>query len=61
MDFETRIEQTDTFNGKHIKLTVKKENDIVKSLGGLPAPKIHCSMLGVDALRQAIKKYKSKK
>jgi len=34
------------------------KDDVVNDLGGLPAVKIHCSMLGVDALKQAIKKYK---
>lgn len=34
------------------------KDDVVDELGGLPAPKVHCSMLGVDALHQAIKKYK---
>ena len=37
-----------------------KKDDIVESLGGLPDPKIHCSMLGVDALKKAIKEYKDK-
>lgn len=37
------------------------KDDIVNDLGGLPAPKIHCSMLGVDALKQAINNYQNKK
>ena len=37
-------------------LAVTKD-EIVSELGGLPAPKVHCSMLGVDALHQAIKQY----
>jgi len=37
-------------------LTIEKD-DIVKDLGGLPPAKIHCSMLGVEALHQAIEKY----
>ena len=40
-------------------LTIEKD-DIVKDLGGLPPVKIHCSMLGVEALRQAINKYLKK-
>jgi len=40
-----------------LKLT---KDDVIKELGGLPDPKIHCSMLGVDALHQAINNYKNK-
>ncbi len=40
------------------KLTPK---DILKRLGGLPTVKIHCSVLGDQALRAAIKDYESKK
>jgi len=34
------------------------EMDVVRALGGLPDPKIHCSNLGAAALRQAILYYK---
>ena len=34
-----------------------KEMDIVKKLGGLPEPKIHCSLLAASALREAIYDY----
>ncbi|MCK5061640.1 iron-sulfur cluster assembly scaffold protein [Candidatus Parcubacteria bacterium] len=40
---------------KAMKLT---KDDVVKELEGLPEAKIHCSMLGVDALKQAIKNYR---
>ena len=33
------------------------KNDIVKKLGGMPQIKIHCSVLGIDALKKAIKDY----
>lgn len=37
-----------------------KKDDIVKSLGGLPPIKIHCSILAIDALYEAIYDYLSK-
>jgi NifU-like protein involved in Fe-S cluster formation len=37
-----------------LKLTAK---DIMKKLKGLPAIKVHCSVLGDEALREAIKDY----
>ncbi len=42
---------------KALKLTPM---DIVKRLGGLPAIKIHCSIMGDKALRAAIYDYKEK-
>lgn len=53
---------TELAKGKTLEeaLAMNKD-DIVNDLGGLPAPKIHCSMLGVDALHSAIKDYQNKK
>jgi len=47
--------------GKTIAEALKITKDkIVKDLGGLPPVKVHCSMLGVEALHQAIEKYNKK-
>lgn len=35
-----------------------QEADIVEALDGLPESKIHCSLLGVQALRKAIENYR---
>ena len=52
---------TEIAKGKTLSEALKlTKDDIVEGLGGLPAPKIHCSMLGVDALRKAIKNYQLK-
>ena len=50
---------TDLVKGKTLDeaLAVTKDK-IVDDLGGLPPVKIHCSMLGVEALHEAIKQYK---
>lgn len=49
---------TDLVKGKTIKeaLKITKDN-IVKSLGGLPKVKYHCSILAIDALVEAIYDY----
>ncbi|MCD4694097.1 iron-sulfur cluster assembly scaffold protein, partial [bacterium] len=53
---------TELAKGKSIDDAEKMTKDeVVESLGGLPTMKIHCSMLGVDALKKAIKEYKSNK
>ena len=50
---------TDMVKGKTIDQALKITKDsIVEDLGGLPAPKVHCSMLGVEALHEAIKNYR---
>jgi nitrogen fixation NifU-like protein len=36
------------------------KQDIIDYLESLPKPKIHCSVLGIDALQAAIKEYKTK-
>jgi len=52
---------TDMVKGKTIEAALKITKDkIVKDLGGLPPIKVHCSMLGVEALHEAIKNYKLK-
>jgi len=34
-----------------------KKKDIAVALGGLPSQKLHCSILGTEALEEAIKDY----
>ncbi|MBO5714335.1 MAG: Fe-S cluster assembly scaffold protein NifU [Clostridia bacterium] len=41
-----------------LELTNKK---VVETLGGLPAQKIHCSVLAEEAIKKAIEDYQSKK
>ncbi|MBQ7348992.1 MAG: Fe-S cluster assembly scaffold protein NifU [Clostridia bacterium] len=41
-----------------LELTNKK---VVETLGGLPAQKIHCSVLAEEAIKKAIEDYKTKK
>ena len=36
------------------------KEDIIKKLGGMPPIKIHCSVLGIQALKKAIKNYQKK-
>lgn len=53
---------TDLVKGKTIKEALKvKKDDVIKSLGGLPKIKYHCSVLAVDALHKAIEDYLLKK
>lgn len=54
-------ELTDLAIGKTLDEAMKMtKDDIVEELGGLPKQKIHCSMLGVDALKKAIEEYREK-
>lgn len=48
--------------GKTIEEALKITKDfLIKELEGLPPLKIHCSVLAVDALHEAIKDYQEKK
>jgi nitrogen fixation NifU-like protein len=52
---------TDLAKGKTIEEAIKIDRqEIVKSLGGLPPVKLHCSVLAADALIEAIYDYLSK-
>ena len=52
---------TQLAKGKTLKEAEKiTRNDVADSLEGLPAIKLHCSNLAADALREAIKDYKTK-
>ena len=53
---------TEEAKGKTLQAAKKINKDIiVKKLGGLPEPKIHCSMLAIEALQKAIKNYEGDK
>lgn len=48
--------------GKTIDEALKLSNyEVIEKLEGLPPQKIHCSVLAEDAIREAIKDYKSRK
>ena len=52
---------TTLVKGKTIKEALKiDKNKIVEVLGGLPATKIHCSVLADECFRKAVKDYKKK-
>lgn len=52
---------TELVKGKDIDEALKvTDMDVVKALGGLPDPKVHCSNLGAGALHQAIRNYKKR-
>jgi len=49
---------TDLVKGKTIDEAIKMTNkDVIDSLDGLPPIKIHCSLLSIDALSEAIYDY----
>jgi len=53
---------TDLVKGRALEDALEFDREeIVKELGGLPAPKIHCSVLAADALYEAIYDYLQKK
>ena len=49
---------TELVKGKSLQEAQNTTKDeIVDALGGLPENKVHCSMLGIDALKKAINNY----
>ncbi|HHV39213.1 MAG TPA: iron-sulfur cluster assembly scaffold protein [Tepidimicrobium sp.] len=53
---------TSLAKGKSIEEALRiREKDIIEALDGLPKNKLHCSVLGVRALRNAIEDYLGKK
>jgi nitrogen fixation NifU-like protein len=47
--------------GKTLDVALKlSRQDIVEYLGGLPDLKVHCSILGTEALKKAVQDYKDK-
>ena len=53
---------TNMIIGMNIEEAANLKNlEVVDALGGLPAEKIHCSVLAAEAIQAAIDDYKSKK
>lgn len=53
---------TDLAKRKTLKEAIEIDKDkVIKSLGGLPPIKLHCSLLAVDALSEAIYDYLTKR
>lgn len=51
---------TEMIKGKTIEEARKlKNSEIIDYLGGLPAQKIHCSVLAKEAIEEALKNYKN--
>ena len=52
---------TELIKGKTIQEALKLTNkDVVNELGGLPAVKLHCSVLAEEAIKKAIEDYLQK-
>jgi nitrogen fixation NifU-like protein len=52
---------TEMVKGKTLREAEKiTEQDVIKDLGELPGPKLHCARLAVDALRKSIESYLGK-
>ncbi len=59
---EKKIEPYDPKKVKTVEDALKVSNKAVaEALGGLPEKKLHCSVLAEQALRLAVKDYRSKK
>ena len=53
---------TEMAKGKSLEEAEKlTKMEIVDALGGLPEPKIHCSVMAADGLKEAIKVYRTEK
>ncbi len=53
---------TELIRGKTLEEAWRLTNrDVADALGGLPEPKLHCSVLAEDAIRMAINEYRKKK
>lgn len=50
---------TEIVKGKSLEEAEQVSKDeVVEALGGLPEMKVHCSVLGIDALKKAIQNYR---
>lgn len=53
---------TDMIKGKTVEKALAVKNaDVVEALGGLPAQKIHCSVLAEEAIKNAIDDYNKRR